>query len=193
VKELIDNVRLSSARLAGGQAQVYICDKWVNQPMASASGTHEHIIPTNAPVAIKLLQVPKGNGELLDINSKQLFERAREAATSPGPCLPARLTARPTIIYLTPPLTPACLPTWLPAEWECERALHKELELLGILHQGGCGDRVIEPVGLVRWPGQWKPELVGKEWIQVSVALVLTACCLVADAERPMFDHAWPV
>jgi hypothetical protein len=46
------------------------------------------------------------------------------------------------------------------------QALRIDLDLLGILHKGGCGDRLVAPLGVVHWPGIWDPELLGKKWTQ---------------------------
>ena len=51
-------------------------------------------------------------------------------------------------------------------------ALRTELNILTILHTGGCGDRVIKPLATVRWPGQWwdEPKERARRWFQVGLA-----------------------
>ena len=45
---------------------------------------------------------------------------------------------------------------------------------------------------MVRWPGEWNPELVGKEWIQVSVAGVSSTCCLWTLQTAPALAACMP-
>jgi hypothetical protein len=48
--------------------------------------------------------------------------------------------------------------------------LRIELNVLSVLHEGKCGDRVVSPLAVVRWPGRWYDSEADREqyWWQVS-------------------------
>lgn len=51
--------------------------------------------------------------------------------------------------------------------------LNTELDEFSILHRGGCGARVVQPLAVVRWPGRWceDAEQRAKIWCEVGCLL----------------------
>lgn len=64
-----------------------------------------------------------------------------------------------------------CGPPYVHAEMHGRQALRMELHVLDALHSGGCGNRVVQPVSMVRHPGKWEPPSSANRsrWRQVRV------------------------
>lgn len=58
------------------------------------------------------------------------------------------------------------------ADRQSIRAQRIELNLLSLLHAGGCGARIVKPLAVFRFPGQWSddPEERAKYMCEASAA-----------------------
>ncbi len=77
------------------------------------------------------------------------------------------------------------LPLLLPADKQAIRGQRIELHLLAQLHAGGCGARMVKPLAVFRYAGEWldDPEKRAKLWYEVSGAADQT-CALAPSAGR---------
>ena len=172
IQEVVHNMFARTSVASGGQAEVSI-GPWRTDTEYSTGQIAEGTL-----VAIKHLQRPTGHGKFKAITTRQEFEEARKRGG-----LGEGVTGRPPgSAPACPPACNACLPACLPqpshdvpppslaADAYVVKALRTELHLLNILHEGGCGDRVIKPLAISRWDGEWwdDPEVRATCWFQVS-------------------------
>lgn len=82
-----------------------------------------------------------------------------------------------------------------------KKALRVEMNALRLLHNNGCSDRVVQPLAMSRWSGQWLDcaELRATRWFEVSLGQQAAPAhspsmfpCRAAEQPRRVFAAVQP-
>lgn len=90
-----------------------------------------------------------------------------------------RALHRGLLIIPNPSLT---LPALCPVDRLSQNAQRIELHLLSLLRAGGCGERIVKPLGVFRYAGEWDddPQDRARRWYKCKVRCSAPACCRLA-------------